>query len=444
MYSLDLLDLYSLLKKTSSTDNVINEVIHNILLSLSTFIDSNIEYLDLNRSIPSLSGGELQRLRLSTLLHSKISNILYILDEPSSSIYYKELPQLFEQIKKLKNQGNTILLIEHNEDFIDNSDNKILLGPGSGINGGEIVHEHPKEVFFERNKIQNHTYIELKKLSLNNIQNEDIKYPIKSLIGISGPSGSGKSSFAKALNKRLSNSIYISQKPITGNVNSIVCSYIGILDLIKAEFVKPLKEITKNSISYTHEDGACENCMGKGYVYISIPFGDKIKNICSRCNGKRYNTKALTYIYNNLTILELLQTSIEKLIKLNIFNSKKVIEKLIFLESLGLGYLNLFQETSTLSGGESQRLKLVKYLHHKKSDLTYIIDEPFCGVDKLNICKAITLFDKIIKKDSTIFFIEHNTFALSQCDFIIEIGPGKGKNGGKVVKSDFNNPFSTN
>jgi len=432
MYNLDLIDLHDFFTKIK-LDNKFKKIIQNILIGIKIFNDSQLEYLNLNRSIPTLSGGELQRLRLSTILQSKISNILYILDEPSSSIYYREIDALWNQIEYLKNNGNTILLIEHNKIFIDKSDIKICLGPKAGKAGGEIV--NCKSLTFNesfiRTKLKQNNKIKFNNLSYNNINNLNVEYPSNTLIGISGPSGSGKSSFAKALHQKIDNSLYISQKPLSSNINSIVATYIDILNQIKNEFAKK-NNIPKEYISFSNEEGACDVCQGKGHIYISIPFGDKIKNICPQCNGDRYNGKALNYLLSNLNILEVLKLSIDELVEVDIFTSKKVKEKLKFMEQLGLGYLNLFQETFSLSGGEAQRIKLVKNLSFSKNNKTYLIDEPFCGVDTSNIIKTFELFDEIIQKGSTIFIIEHNLFALSNCDYNIHIGPGKGKKGGKI------------
>lgn len=437
LYLLEIKDLPEALNSMLEINNIAH-VIMQLLSILTIYNDSNIDYLHLNRAVPSLSGGELQRLRLSTILTSKISNVLYILDEPSSSIYHKELPQLFNQISNLKQNGNTVLLIEHNQTFIEQSDCKIILGPGAGSEGGYVIDNIIKQDEYNRKKISQGDYLILKNLNFNNIKNETLKYPTNVLIGISGPSGSGKTSLAKSLNKKIDNCIYISQKPISGNINSIVCSYIEIFDSIKNEFLKSNIGLTKQDISFSNINGACASCNGNGYLYIQIPFGDKIKNICSECNGNRFNKNALSYKIKEFNILDILKMPINKLLDLQLFKSKKINEKLTFLESIGLGYINLFQGTSTLSGGESQRLKLVKNLYYNKKNYTYIIDEPFCGVDKTNIGKTLFLFDKIINNSSTIFIIEHNTFALSQCDYLIEVGPGKGNEGGKIVNTVYN------
>lgn len=433
LYLQEIKDLDALLKTFIDTKQI-KSIVLQILDILQIYTNSNIDYLNLNRSIPSLSGGELQRLRLTTILTSKISNILYILDEPSSSIYYKEWQPLFQQIVQLKNNKNTILLIEHNEEFIEQSDNTIILGPEAGSKGGYIISKEKETIKYIRKKKELNEYKIVLQLQYNNIDIKVLKYPVNALIGISGPSGSGKTSLAKTLSDKIEMCMYITQKPISGNANSIVGTYIDILDNIKNEFVKNCEGINKNDISFSHTNGACSSCDGKGYIYIQIPFGDKIKNICTECNGKRFNQKSLSFKFHDLNIYEILTMPINNLIELNIFKSIKIREKLNFLHEIGLDYINLFQETSTLSGGESQRLKLVKNLNMKRKDFTYIIDEPFCGVDKHNIIKTLILFDKIISTSrNTIIMIEHNLFALSQCDYIINIGPGKGKNGGKIV-----------
>ena len=239
----------------------------------------------------------------------------------------------------------------------------------------------------------------------NNIKKQSIKFPLNTLIGIEGLSGSGKSSLAKAISNRVDNSIYISQKPINGNSFSIVATYIEIFDSLKNELSKYTK-LGKDTFSFSNESTICENCLGKGYTLINIPFGDTFKCECDECKGYKYNSDILALKYEEFTVKEIIDMNIDDLLNNKIFiNSKKIISTLNLLIEIGLGYLTLFQETPTLSGGEAQRLKIIKYLNKNNKGKLYIIDEAFNGVDLNNISKTLVFFEKIIDKNTIILVV---------------------------------------
>ena len=434
-YMMELSELLIVLE-TLKNKSLYNNIVCKIYEHISNLIDTNLEYLNLNRSIPTLSGGELQRLRLVNILHSKISNILYILDEPTSSIHDREIDKMLEQLKKLNLNKNTLLIIEHNKKVIDFCDYNFFLGPKSGINGGYFI-KPPEDSIPTREKKKDFNWFEIDELEHNNVKKQSVKLPLNSLIGIEGLSGSGKSSLAKAITNRIDNSIYISQKPINSNSFSIVATYIEIFDSLKNELSKYTK-LGKDTFSFSNESTICENCLGKGYTLINIPFGDTFKCECDDCKGYKYNSDILTLKYEEFTIKEIIDMNIDDLLNNKIFiNSKKITSTLNSLVEIGLGYLTLFQETPTLSGGEAQRLKIIKYLNKNNKDKLYIIDEAFNGVDLNNISKTLIFFEKIIAKN-TIILVEHNKYVLDCCDYIIEIGPGKGKYGGKIIKQYLN------
>ena len=409
--------------------NMEKTAFNQILMFLEKMIDVKLEYLSLNRSIPSLSGGELQRLRFAKAINSQFNNFLYIFDEPSSGLHPSELNNIIDTINQIKNNNNTILIIEHNEIFKKISDYIVILG---GENGGEIIANCKKEKetiqykFFQSNGnivIQNESY--------NNIHNLNIKIPTESLIAICGKSGSGKTSFAKfILPKYCKNSTYLDQTPVNGNKYSILATYLGLFDEIKKLFAKENK-IDIDYFSFYHTSmGKCNTCKGTGVLR------DEVENInitCPSCEGKRFSKKILKYKVNNLNIYEYLSLSINKLIKIIPTNMKKTTKVLDFLLHINLGYISLFREISTLSGGESQRIKLGSTFFKYQKNRTYILDEPFRGLDTNSKYKLINFLYDIVKKGNSIFFIEHDILAINYSSYIIEFGPNSGINGGKLL-----------
>jgi len=432
LYSLQIDELISWIKEHANKwqqSNIEKIAFNQILTFLEKMVDVKLEYLNLNRSIPSLSGGELQRLRFAKAINSQFNNFLYIFDEPSSGLHPSELNNIITTIKQIKNNNNTILIIEHNEIFKNISDNTIILG---GKNGGEIIENYKKETetilykFFKSSSnilIQNENY--------NNIHNLNIKTPTESLIAICGKSGSGKTSFAKfILPKYCKNPTYLDQTPINGNKYSILATYLGIFDEIKKLFAKENK-IDIDYFSFYHTAiGKCNTCKGTGILKDEV---ENINIICPSCEGKRFSKKTLKHKVNNLNIYEYLSLSINELIKIVPTNMKKTKKVLDFLLHINLGYMSLFREIATLSGGESQRVKLGSTFFKYQKNRTYILDEPFRGLDTNSKYKLISFMYDIVKKGNTVFFVEHDILAISYSSYIIEFGPNSGINGGKLL-----------
>ncbi len=432
LYSLQIDELISWIKEHKNKwqqSNIEKIAFNQILTFLEKIVDVKLEYLNLNRSIPSLSGGELQRLRFAKAINSQFNNFLYIFDEPSSGLHPSELSNVITTIEQIKNNNNTILIIEHNEIFKKISDNIIILG---GENGGKIIENYKKEKeIIQYNFFQSNGNILIQNQSYNNIHNLNIEIPIESLIAICGKSGSGKTSFAKfILPKYCKNPTYLDQTPINGNKYSILATYLGIFDEIKKLFAKENK-IDMDYFSFYHTSiGKCNICKGTGVLKDEV---ENINIICPSCEGKRFSKKTLKYKVNNLNIYEYLSLPINELINIIPISMKKTKKVLDFLVHINLGYISLFREMATLSGGESQRVKLGSIFFKYRKNRTYILDEPFRGLDINSKYKLISFLYDIVKKGNTIFFIEHDILAINYSSYIIEFGPNSGINGGKVL-----------
>jgi len=407
----------------------------------------NLGYLNLNRAIPSLSGGELQRLRLVKAVNSQFNNFIYILDEPTSGLHPSEWHILSDIILGLKNKNNTVLIVEHNT-FLDNiSDNIIYLGVGGGMAGGHLIKKSEcirneniiEKYFFEATK-----QIKIKNASSNNVSNLSTVVPINTLVGVCGLSGSGKTTFLKnILTKYIENCVYVNQSPIRGNSYSILATIFNVLKDIQTIFAKKSNVEIKNFWYASSGKGQCKLCSGTGVILEDSGY-IKTSIICPDCNGKRFSYSSLKYKYENYNIYEFLNLDIKTLIELIPKQYKKTNDILAFAISIGLGYLNLFQNTSSLSGGEAQRAKLINKVFKFRNKKIYLLDEPFRGVDKNNILRMIGALYKLIENGYTIYIAEHNPLALSYVSYIIEFGPKSGQSGGKIIASGELKDFKKN
>lgn len=446
-----------------------NKTLENkeILIILKSIQKSTLGYLSLDRTTSTLSGGELQRLKFAIELNSKYKDLIYILDEPSTGLHPYNNNQMIKLIKNLCDKENTVLISEHNKDYIQSSDHIIELGHGAGEDGGNIIFEGENksfdEIIFMRKKLNINLKdaITLKGVSSNNIINEDFIIPLNCLVAISGISGSGKSSlihkvlvptikqyisdktFNTNIVKKVGNIdtiqsiVELTQSQIGLNSRSIVATYLGIFDKIRdtyasLDIAKEFK-FDKSYFSFNSNIGACETCSGTGEV-------DEI--ICPNCLGKRYKAEVLDIKNKELNIIELLSLQINKLE--SIFDDKKLIFAIQTLEKLGLSHISLGRTTPTLSGGEAQRLKLAKILIEsfnkiKKGNFLFILDEPTTGLNEKDTSKIYAIFDEILSFNNSIIVIEHNQELIKNSDFIIDIGIGSGKDGGKnLFSGNFN------
>ncbi len=439
LYCMDidqLLDWIKTNKERWQTSPSEARLFNNIERFLASLVSLNLGYLNLNRSIPSISGGELQRLRLAKAVNSQFTNFIYVLDEPTSGLHPSEWETIANVIIELKKKKNTIILIEHNEFLKKTADNIITMGPGGGRNGGEIVtkiSEHNPPQHLQQRFIKSTSTLEITSASSNNINNLCCDIPLGTIVGICGVSGSGKTSFMRSiLPRHLDATQYFSQTPIRGNSYSIVATALGVFDSISKLFATETNSPRENFFYASKGKGQCETCGGKGFLeeassYILEPI------TCPDCCGRRFSETTLRKKFNGFNIYELLSLSIDDIKEIVAEKYKPLTTALTLASNVGLGYLTLFQNTSTLSGGEAQRVKFTAKMLESKRKQVFLLDEPFRGLDRKNIQGIIRVLYSLAEHGSSIFISEHNPFALSYCSYLIELGPGSGVHGGKIT-----------
>ncbi len=484
----ELLEFFKNIKLTKHEQEVSGLILKEIINRLSVLCDVGLSYLNLNRLTSTLSGGETQRINIATSLGSWLIGSMYILDEPSVGLHPRDTKQLIGVLKNLRDIGNTVIVVEHDEDIIRQADYIVDIGPKAGVNGGNIVFSGVYEdllknkesitaKFFNkeldisvptsRRKWKNH--ITINGARENNLKNIDVKIPLSIITTITGVSGSGKTTLVKnilypALKRELGGSGEKSGKhdKISGDINKI--SHVEIVDqnLLgrssrsnPATFVKAFDDIRQlfskqklaeingfkpGHFSFNIKGGRCEECEGNGYITIGMQFMADVKLVCDECKGKKYKQETLEVKFNDLNIADVLELSISEAIAF--FNNSKtfvdicqrIVKKLNPLEEIGLGYLKLGQSSDTFSGGEAQRLKLASYLTDSNIENTlFIFDEPTTGLHRYDIEILLKSFEALIRKGHTILIIEHNTDIIKSSDWIIDLGPEGGKNGGYVV-----------
>ena len=478
----ELYDWIKLLNKKISEKKleICQEIITEIKKRVEFIRDVGLNYLSIGRETRSLSGGESQRIRLATQIGSRLQDVLYILDEPSIGLHQIDNLKLIKSLKKLRDLGNTVIVVEHDREIMLQSDHLIDLGPGAGEKGGEIVFNGKtnnikkissitSDYLFNKQEISRSSFFKTKsdgKLILsgctgNNLKNVELSIPLGKIIGICGLSGSGKSSLInKTLYPILSRAFYsstienlpyskisginnidkviqINQSPIGRTPRSNPATYTGLYGLIREMFAKlpesQIRGYKAGRFSFNVKGGRCEECQGAGMKKIEMNFLPDIYVDCEVCNGKRFNKETLTVKLNNNSISDILNMTISDAAVV-FKNYPKILSKLKVLIDVGLGYIRLGQQSTTLSGGEAQRIKLATELSKRDTGKTlYIFDEPTTGLHFADIDQLMKIIIKLSEKGNTIIIIEHNTDVLKIVDHFVELGPGGGKNGGKVI-----------
>ena len=413
---------------------------------LSALLEIGLGYLTLDRSMETLSGGEAQRCKIAKYINSSLSDMLYVLDEPSVGLHSHDIHLLKASVRKLRDHGNTVLLVEHHKEMIQIADHIVDMGPGSGMEGGRILYEGDYAGLLRSDTLTGRMlgentplkeslripsgWFTVKHARLHNLKDVTVDLPMGVLAVIAGVAGSGKSSLMECFRRDFPEEvIYISQKNIGISLRSTPATYLGVADDIRKLFAKESK--AGLSMFTFNGKGGCPVCGGKGVIVSDMAFMDSIETVCEACGGLRYSPEALRYTVDGLTIAEVMDLTVRKA-SLR-FAGTVIAEKLRPLMLVGLGYLHLNQALSTLSGGELQRVKLASYLGTQSK--VFVLDEPTDGLHVKDVRHIISLFDSMVDQGNSVFLIEHNLDVLKAADYVIEIGPGGGLMGGEILFS---------
>lgn len=477
----DALEWIDHLQLNETQSKIAELVIQEIRNRLSFLKDVGLDYLTLDRLAGTLSGGEAQRIRLATQIGSQLTGVLYVLDEPSIGLHQKDNDKLIATLKHMRDLGNSVLVVEHDEDTMRQSDWIVDIGPGAGIHGGNVIFNGTPTDILDckesitgaylsgRKKIEvpksrrkgNGKFLEVQGASEHNLKNINVKIPLGTLTVVTGVSGSGKSTLVNetitnmlfaTLNKRkvvvgkakkfkgienIDKVVQITQDPIGRTPRSNPATYTGVFDDIRTLFAMTpeakLKGYDKGRFSFNVKGGRCEACWGDGIKRISMNFLPDVFVPCEVCHGKRYNDETLSVKYRGKSIYDVLETTVEE--GLSFFaNVPKIKSKLQTLYDVGLGYIKLGQSSTTLSGGEAQRVKLASELQKKPTGKTiYVLDEPTTGLHSDDVNRLIQVLQRIVEHGDTVLVIEHNLDVIKCADYIIDLGPDGGVGGGTVV-----------
>ncbi|PIC65291.1 daunorubicin resistance protein DrrC [Sporosarcina sp. P13] len=437
---LELTELLGELKKIQ--DPLGKSIAEQAIPTIKQLVDLGLGYLSLARKMGTLSGGEAQRVKIARHLGSSLNNLTYIFDEPSAGLHPEEVDLLLNMLKSLQANHNTVIVIEHDVAVIKVADEIIEMGPGAGVHGGEIVYQGTPEGLKNASTVTSldHTleinkqprdseeYFSIKNAMTTNLKDVSVDIPKNVLVSICGVSGSGKSSLLfEAFPKSYGDAIMVGQGSIGTSSRSTLATYMGIMDDIRKIFAKatgqPAGLFSFNSL------GACPVCDGKGVTTPDVAFADPVTIPCEVCGGTKYSDEALSYRYEGKNIVEILQLTIDE--ANHYFTMPKIVKKIDTLKDVGLGYLTLGQTTSSLSGGEVQRLKLASHL--KKEGQIYLLDEPSLGLHVHDNARLLDVFQNLVNKGNSVVIIEHNIDFIAASDWVIELGPEGGKNGGHIL-----------
>jgi excinuclease UvrABC ATPase subunit len=420
------------------------EIVDDLLRRLHNLVDIGLEYLTLNRETDTLSGGEGQRVKLVKHLGSSLIDMIYIFDEPSVGLHPRDIHRLNEMLLKLRDMGNTVLVVEHDPDVIKVADHVVDLGPGAGARGGEIVYQGDYAGLLKADTLtgrflkeamplkpafrQAGGQLPLNGVSVNNLQDVSVEIPTGVLTLVTGVAGSGKSSLiSEAFVSRFPDAIVVDQSPVGTNPRSNPATYTGVMDDIRKLFAEA-NGVDAGLFSFNSK-GACENCKGLGVVYTDLSFFETVKSPCEVCGGKRFKDEVLAYTYEGKTIVEVLDMTVRQ--ALHHFEQPEIQRKLQAMDDVGLDYLTLGQPLNTLSGGECQRIKLASELHKEGS--IYVLDEPTTGLHKSDVARLLELLHKLVDGGNTVIVIEHNMDVVRNADWVIDLGPEGGSKGGQVM-----------
>lgn len=475
------LNYYENIELSEQDRAIANQILKEIISRLSFLNNVGLEYLTLNRSSGTLSGGEAQRIRLATQIGSRLTGVLYVLDEPSIGLHQRDNDRLISTLKEMRDLGNTLIVVEHDDDTMRAADYLVDVGPGAGNHGGEIVSSGtPAKVMKDKKSLtgqylsgkkridvtEHRREVTDKKISIkgarsNNLKNVDVDFPLSVMTVVTGVSGSGKSSLvneilykslAQKINKskvkpgdfdkidgidHLDKIIDIDQSPIGRTPRSNPATYTGVFDDIRDVFAQTneakIRGYQKGRFSFNVKGGRCEACKGDGIIKIEMHFLPDVYVPCEVCDGKRYNRETLEVTYKGKNIADVLEMTVEE--ATHFFeNIPKINRKLQTLVDVGLGYITLGQQATTLSGGEAQRVKLASELHKRSTGRSiYILDEPTTGLHVDDISRLLKVLNRLVENGDTVVIIEHNLDVIKTADHIIDLGPEGGEGGGTIV-----------
>ena len=456
------------------------EILKEIRVRLKFLLDVGLDYLSLNRASVSLSGGESQRIRLATQIGSQLVNVLYILDEPSIGLHQRDNRRLINSLKSLRDMGNTVIVVEHDEEMMENADYIIDMGPKAGRLGGEVVFQGTPAEMLKQDTLTsrylnrtcaievpsvrrtgNGHSLWLRGASGNNLKHVDVEFPLGTLICVTGVSGSGKSTLINdTLQPILSQHFYrslrdplpydkieglefvdkvvsVDQSPIGRIPRSNPATYTGVFNDIRALFVSlpeaKIRGYKPGRFSFNVKGGRCEACSGNGYKTIEMNFLPDVYVPCEVCHGKRYNRETLEVRFKGKSIADVLDMTINRAVEF-FENQPTILNKIKVLQDVGLGYIKLGQPSTTLSGGESQRIKLATELSKRDTGRTlYILDEPTTGLHFEDIRVLLGVLNRLVDKGNTVVVIEHNLDVIKSADFLIDMGPEGGRGGGQLL-----------
>lgn len=483
--SMDIADLYEWTKGLEDRMDphkrvVAEEILKEIRSRLKFLLEVGLDYLSLNRSSSSLSGGESQRIRLATQIGSELVNVLYILDEPSIGLHQRDNVRLINSLKQLRDNGNSIIVVEHDKDIMKEADYIVDIGPGAGRHGGEVVFQGTPEKMLdtdtltasylkgtreiavpEKRRKGNGKFLKIKGATGHNLKDVDLSLPLGMFVCVTGVSGSGKSSLVNGtLQPLLSQKFYrslqeplpykdvegiehidkvvtVDQSPLGRSPRSNPATYTGVFADIRKLFVElpesKIRGYKPGRFSFNVSGGRCEVCRGNGYRTIEMNFLPDVLVPCEECHGKRYNRETLEVRYKGKSIADVLEMTVNQAVEF-FENVPSILRKIKVLQDIGLGYIKLGQPSSTLSGGENQRVKLATELAKRDTGRTlFILDEPTTGLHFEDIRVLMKVIDKLVDKGNTMVVIEHNLDVIKCADHVIDLGPGGGREGGMVI-----------
>lgn len=424
-------------------DSVATPIVAEIIDRLQHLRTVGLEYLSLDRETPTLSGGESQRVKMVKFLNSSLADMTYIFDEPTIGLHPRDVHGMNELLQELRDDGNTVLVVEHDPDVIEIADHIVDIGPGAGEKGGEIVYQGTVEGLYgadtltgrhmtnrmsiKSNSRQSTNRRTITNASRHNLQDVTVDIPMGVLTAVTGVAGAGKSTLLDEFIEEYPDVISVDQSAVSTSIRSVLATYSGLMDDIRKLFAQA-NNVSKSLFSFNSE-GACPECEGHGMVYTDLAFMDSVESTCEVCNGRRYKDEVLQYTLRGESISDVLEMTVTE--ALEFFEEPTLQRTLKALNNVGLGYLTLGQSLPTLSGGECQRIKLSNELHTTGS--IYVLDEPTTGLHMADLEQLLSILNRLVDEGNSVIVIEHNLDIVKNADWVIDLGPEGGARGGNVI-----------